>query len=827
MIAKHPVPRRTLRRGRGLLRDWSDRLAASDPGLNRVIQALQVALSVSVTVAVEYGFAETVHPLWAGAPAGASPSVAQAAMLAAQHHGAVVLTLLLGGIVALLSTLAVLDTTPRAQAVTLSLFPLPILASMAISLALVPYHTIGLVVLALVMGVGFYGRRFVPRVGPRAFLYGVVLFIGYFFGFLAGAAIGLGGLGWVAAILWLAGATNLLLRVAVYNPIARGTLRRTRRSFAARARTSLTAAIELLDTHGGAERDRRGRRLRRRLLRLNEAALLIDGQLADPRFGLDDEQVRAAHGELFDLELTVANIGRLVGLLATSDIDAGVRDRVRAWLVELRSGRTDGAIAALRAVRNGQTGGVPAALDRRTANRLHGLLAAIVGAGESLEAWTSARAVGISTMRADADGDITAYESPVVLFAGNLPGSAQVSQAAVSPDEAQRSLRGRLGLSAPAQGAIRMALAVGVACAAGSGLSERRFYWAVIAVFIAYMGANTAGEQVTKAAHRVAGTVVGIFIGSVLAHAIGPSPWSLAVIVPALSIGVYFLRISYSLMVIGITIMVSQLYVQLGEYSFGLLELRLEETALGAGIAMLAALLVFPVATGRAARQAVSGYLRALCDLVARLPDALCSGGGGRELSAQARALDNALQQLVATARPLTRDPFRREEVAHNMGLWTTSAEIARNLAAQVGRAGPLRDTTVDEWRAALDTEQETLRAILAVVDGERDARRVYSAYDRLAGLDRDLVQRGVATRDRRRRILRNLGRLDQTLAEVADNVGLSPQPPPGPSPRATRERPQPVPVGGDGPGPEPRPAGEESGSPMLGAAGDRAREHG
>ena len=136
-----------------------------------------------------------------------------------------------------------------------------------------------------------------------------------------------------------------------------------------------------------------------------------------------------------------------------------------------------------------------------------------------------------------------------------------------------------------------------VASALGSILSERRFYWAVIAVFIAFVGANTSGEQVTKAVNRVLGTIVGILLGSLLAHAIGHSTWSLAVIVLALGFGVYFIRVSYALMVIGVTVMVSELYEQLGEFSNHLLLLRLEETAIGAVVAALAALLVFPVRT--------------------------------------------------------------------------------------------------------------------------------------------------------------------------------------------------------------------------------------
>ena len=70
----------------------------------------------------------------------------------------------------------------------------------------------------------------------------------------------------------------------------------------------------------------------------------------------------------------------------------------------------------------------------------------------------------------------------------------------------------RLRLDPPAQTAIRVAVAVAVASALGSIVSERRFYWAVLAVFVTFMGTNTSGEQFIKAIHRVAGTIAEVVI---------------------------------------------------------------------------------------------------------------------------------------------------------------------------------------------------------------------------------------------------------------------------------------------------------------------------
>lgn len=53
----------------------------------------------------------------------------------------------------------------------------------------------------------------------------------------------------------------------------------------------------------------------------------------------------------------------------------------------------------------------------------------------------------------------------------------------------------RVRMAPYARVAIQMGIAVGGAIVAGDALSGRRFYWAVIAAFITFMGTSTAGEQ--------------------------------------------------------------------------------------------------------------------------------------------------------------------------------------------------------------------------------------------------------------------------------------------------------------------------------------------
>jgi uncharacterized membrane protein YccC len=61
---------------------------------------------------------------------------------------------------------------------------------------------------------------------------------------------------------------------------------------------------------------------------------------------------------------------------------------------------------------------------------------------------------------------------------------------------------------------------------------------------------------------RVLGTCVGIVPGSLLAHAVGPSTWSIGAILPALAFGVHFMSVNSALLVMGFTVTVSMLYVK-------------------------------------------------------------------------------------------------------------------------------------------------------------------------------------------------------------------------------------------------------------------------
>ncbi|MGD0698421.1 MAG: FUSC family protein [Trebonia sp.] len=325
-----------------------------------------------------------------------------------------------------------------------------------------------------------------------------------------------------------------------------------------------------------------------------------------------------------------------------------------------------------------------------------------------------------------------------------------------------------------------MGIAVGLAIIAGDALSGRRFYWAVIAAFITFMGANTAGEQVRKSAFRVGGTFLGVIVGAVLAHLVGDRvPLQVAVVLVALFLGLYLFRINYAFMTIGITVMVSQLYVELGEFSNSLLVLRLEETAIGAGVAIATVLLVFPLHIGRVARVAARQQVEALADLIDRcldrLADPASAAGSDLELRASARRLDMAYQALSATVRPM-RTPLLGHLASHTGGFLATTIaarHYARNLLLDAStRYVELDDAATAELAAARRQLDRSMAAITTALAADRttDGAQAGTEYVRSAALFAQVADMlpDQAPLSRPQLALRDLQLLDGALAEAA-----------------------------------------------------------
>jgi uncharacterized membrane protein YccC len=258
--------------------------------------------------------------------------------------------------------------------------------------------------------------------------------------------------------------------------------------------------------------------------------------------------------------------------------------------------------------------------------------------------------------------------------------------------------------------------------------------------------------------------------------AVGHHPYgSIAVILAALFLGFYLMRVNYAFMVVGITVTVSQLYVQLGEFSNSLLGLRLAETAIGSTVSILVVLLVLPLRTRRVLRVALRDHVQAIEALADHATSRLL--GEGREaestLRADARAVDASHQALVATAQPLRRNLFGSfdERTGQAMRLAEASRNYSRNLVNDVEAIEPLEvDLRPDIARAGA-TLHHSLDILAGSFTGPRnsDYTRSSSLFDRT---ERCLEERAESMCEGQLAI-RDLKLLDGTMAKMAEVLGL------------------------------------------------------
>lgn len=637
-------------------RDATDRLVGADPGLTQLRTALQVVLGIGVALVLVSLFVRLTGALRLPAGSSADPT------LSATNHALLVVSLLCGGMAAMMAGLLVHDRTLRCQVRSMLLVVLPMVVGMALGLLVGPYRVPSLAFLVVVMALAVYVRRF----GQCGFGAGMGAFIGAFLGFLLHTDLGLGDTGWIAAELGLGVLAAQVARFAFASPPERP-LARMHRSQVARTRRLLALSVRVLDEEDERRIRRLEARMRRQLVRLNETTLMIDAELAEvrPRTAVVEAQ------RLFDAELAVSNSARFASALATSGAPPTVRRRSAAALSTLLNGDPSSVSRAVAALRTA----VP---DRCGASVLVSRLAA------SVELYARARdrvrcPVRDEEVAEAAGGDFT---PAVTLVNGWLPGSMPVS--AEASTSRGRGLLDRATMPPYVRATIQVAVAGTLAIVAGDALSGLRVYWAVLASFLAFVAATNSVEQVRRALFRVGGTAIGIVVGALLVHLTGGSNWpSLATVLVSMFFGIYLIRVNYTFMAIAITVSVAQLYAQLEEFSWQLLLLRLAETTVGVAAVVLTVLCIVPLRPQRVLTTGMLLWVGAL----RRLLEAVFPRLDGRREPPRplVRDLDAAYAALVATATPLRGATFGRNRSQLVEVLCVSSAvrQYARSLAVQ------------------------------------------------------------------------------------------------------------------------------------------------
>ncbi|WP_167854136.1 FUSC family protein [Brevibacterium aurantiacum] len=560
----------------------------------------------------------------------------------------------------------------------------PVITGFGITVALLAVEFAGeLTILALFVPVTFIAV-FIRRFAPHFMILGLLLWVSYFISvffqppldhlpFLIGAEV-------------LSALTVFGISLVIWGHRPSQSFRHAYNAWKSQARLIFTTAAKLL--RPGTSRPRQQRlaaRLIDQTIQLGDTLLLVEGWFSQQhsdtsRMGPDSDRDRLLRAQIaMDVivdELTnistqsetqrpsdSAVISHLLDRLAAGDFTKA-EDLARTLLADC----TNPEELPLMTGEVQEKPGVDSFSTRRFAGAVLDLLAAEQPA------------------RASASSEVQASQvsSTISLLPGGaLPGSAG---AAGKIRPRGRWLAHRISL--PTRQAVQATVAMAIAAPLSYLVSPDRYAWALIAVFIIYLGPSTRGELAVKAVHRVIGTIAGLIAAVPLSLLTADQPLRVVLVaLIACFIGHYLASVSYSYLMFCITIVVMQLYNVLGEFTPLLLGQRIAETLLGAVIAVVVSAVVMPIRTRDTAAYLTRGFYDALAELLSDLADRVkrTSGHDAAKLHGPVRVIDDLARRRRIAGAPFAWNPRRH---LRHQATDTTMAELTRQIRRTATWAG-------------------------------------------------------------------------------------------------------------------------------------------
>ena len=694
----------------------------SDPGLLRLRMAARTTVSLAIALLILFLLTKATHqPL----------TVA-----------------LLGVLITMVAGRAVNEPDPYQQKITIVLLPLPAALAITTAMLLAPHRLVADVVFVVIVYAAVYARRF----GARGRALGMVAFMAYFFTLYLRAK--------TTELPWLIGAVlvgtvcSLVMTAFVLPDKPEGVLRATVRSLRARMAIVIDTTAEAIED--GWIDERRHRRLRLRTVALNETALMMQNQI--------EEKVNPAalwpgvSGEdlalwLFDAELTVERVATAGAraAIASAEIPASTR----ADLV--------GALSQLsRAIRQPQ----PEGLERAAR-----LAQELLDRPSTSTADPAVRRLALAIIAtATATSEVRALVEQAV---------SETSVAATSDGGGSAEEQRRAGLLPTTKQAIQVAVAASLAIVIGEAVSPSRWYWAVIAAFVIFAGTNTWNETLTKGWARLIGTALGVPAGVLVATVVsGNSTASLVLIFVCVFCSLYFFKVAYSLMTFWITTMLALLYGLLGEFSYGILLLRIEETAIGAVIGVAVAILVLPTNARTSMRHDARTFLTTLAEVIETSVSTLFGHEATASPTDKARQLGRDLQQFRTTAKPLRAGVggfSGRHSIRHGQRMLAACDRYGRTLARNSERFDQASPRLTDAITSAATHIRHSIDVLTAALHGHHDATVMpatdfLDAAETLARAHHEESER--STRARLLAIVHALRQIDRAVVSAAIDLG-------------------------------------------------------
>ncbi len=640
---------------------------------------------------------------------------------------------MLGAIVAMQSSAAVKDKQQHDRVITTLLLPLPAVAAVALAAVLAPFDWVADVGFIIVLFIAVWVRRF----GPRGNALGMVAFMAYFFALFIHATPAQ--IPILAAAVGVGVCATLFVRVVILPDRPRAEVVHLVRALRGVSITVLDAVTKDRKKHDLAT-------VRRRLDRLGETGLMIDDWLdrhdAAATLSVTSDELAL---RVFDAQISVEQLaGLLWGLDAAGEWTGGLVDAVIALRMCLQDHPTQ---EELRAARKSAA----AAADRADVSAPAGI--ATVVAYRAVQAHLAIHHITTNAL-----------------------GVSPEPQPAPEPEAEAEAEDETAGLDPSTKAAIQVAVATSAATVLGELISPDRWYWAVLTAFLVFTGVSTRGEILTRAGHRIVGTIAGVVAGVVLATLIGQNqPVQILVLVVCVFCAFYLVTVAYAWLTFFVTVVLAMLYGLLGNFSIQVLELRIAETAAGGAVGIASAYFVFTTGTRATFVEKAGDYFDRLTEVIDAGIASVLAPGGETDLVAKTRNLDNALQEVVKAGKPLQFGPAVRsrrgaQRLVRGLRAGNRSAHALARAGVNAARADPATapsESTAIALRRAADHVCDTVagvgRMIAAGDTGAQDTAvtNVIAEVMTTSGIPPGPVRAAV----------RALNNLDRTLTEVTSRV--------------------------------------------------------
>lgn len=672
------------------------RLAVGDPGLARLRLAVAATVSMGVVLVVEYVYAHFTMT-----------ADTQAAMI-------------LGSVSAMQISGAVMQPHWQQRLRVAAWQPVVVGTGLTVSILALefggkPWQ------LAMFIPVTFVSVA-IRWYGPQFITLGLMAWVGYFIAVFLSPA--LTAIPFLLGAEVLSAATVFALSLAVWSHRPLPALRHAFDAWSAQADFMLGNAAQVVVAGNSLPRRQRlSGRLTAQAVELTDTALLVEGWLGQSSPNSADWHPAAARGQLLQAHLAIDSIVEAVKTMTIELIDGHdpARQYAAQILEDLSAGSDTKAEQLSRDV----------LAESRSARALTGsagdrsMLSPVTVLAEAALALVSARR---SWNRPPPGPNGISSFTPAVTL---VPGGSLAGVAGAVSQILPRGHRIFHRISLPMRQAIQVTVAMGIALPLAYAISSVHYQWALVAVFIVFLGTSTRGETAVKATHRVMGTVAGLIVAMpVAALTDGNALGVIAVALVCCFAGHYLMTISYSFMMFFITVAVLQLYEMMHEFTGQLLFLRFAETVVGAAIALLVASVVAPISTRDTAKYIQLSLFSAVADLLAGTADQLEAGTSidTDEMSRVIRSIEDAARRhRIAGNRPMwrTRDRENRQaanaayaalamQVRHTAAWIDTDSSVStmetarrfRGLAEQADALAHDRPMGALPWAAVTDTEQ-------------------------------------------------------------------------------------------------------------------------